>query len=187
MSSDRFATSPSRRSFATPFDPVAIVCIAVSFYLGFQSNQAYNRWWEARTIWGAIINDSRSWAHAALTLTRDADGNPLDCETQKLAIHRHIAWVNALAFQLRKVLKIIRVDQSRIFDHAVAVEGTQFARTHDDYLSHLSEGERVPIQEFTNPAVHILISRVLSRMNSNYLISACWKRRSTCLLSFRPR
>ena len=32
---------------------------AVAFLIGFQSNAVYDRLWEARKIWGAIVNDSR--------------------------------------------------------------------------------------------------------------------------------
>ena len=35
---------------------------AIAFFIGFNNNQAYDRWWEARKIWGALVNDSRSFA-----------------------------------------------------------------------------------------------------------------------------
>ena len=44
-----------------PWLPVSVVGTAVAFYVGFKNNQAYDRMWEARKIWGGIINDSRSW------------------------------------------------------------------------------------------------------------------------------
>jgi putative membrane protein len=43
--------------------PIAIPTIIgtiISLLLAFKSNQAYDRWWEARIIWGAIVNDSRT-------------------------------------------------------------------------------------------------------------------------------
>ncbi|MCK5101533.1 MAG: hypothetical protein KAR17_01920, partial [Cyclobacteriaceae bacterium] len=39
----------------------AVLGTAVSLLLGFRTNAAYERWWEARKIWGAIINDSRTF------------------------------------------------------------------------------------------------------------------------------
>ena len=43
-----------------PWLPVSVVGTAVAFYVGFKNNQAYDRLWEARKIWGGIVNDSRS-------------------------------------------------------------------------------------------------------------------------------
>ncbi|MCH9731001.1 MAG: bestrophin family protein [Actinomycetia bacterium] len=38
-----------------------VLGIAASIFIGFRNTTAYNRWWEARTLWGAVINDSRAW------------------------------------------------------------------------------------------------------------------------------
>ena len=42
--------------------PLSAMAVAVAFYLGFKNNASYDRMWEARKIWGAIVNASRSWA-----------------------------------------------------------------------------------------------------------------------------
>ena len=47
---------------AIPLSIPMIMGTVISLLLAFRSNQAYDRWWEARTIWGAIVNDSRSLA-----------------------------------------------------------------------------------------------------------------------------
>jgi putative membrane protein len=49
---------------ATPF---TIMGVAISFFLGFRNNTAYTRFWEARTLWGRLINTSRSFARQTLT------------------------------------------------------------------------------------------------------------------------
>ena len=85
---------------AVPFLPVSTIGIAVALYLGFKSNSSYGRWWEARQIWGAIINDSRSWGNMVCHLVHDESGR-VDHGAQRDLIRRHIAWVNALAYQLR--------------------------------------------------------------------------------------
>jgi putative membrane protein len=41
---------------------------AIAFFIGFNNNQAYDRWWEARIIWGGLVNDSRSWQEAILRI-----------------------------------------------------------------------------------------------------------------------
>ena len=45
-----------------PWTPVALIGTAVAFLIGFQNNAAYGRAWEARKIWGGIVNESRTWA-----------------------------------------------------------------------------------------------------------------------------
>ena len=44
-----------------PWIPVALIGTAVTFLVGFQNQSAYGRIWEARKIWGAIVNTSRTW------------------------------------------------------------------------------------------------------------------------------
>ena len=45
--------------------------IAVSVFVGFRHSQAYERWWEARKLWGALLNHSRKWRDALLALLAD--------------------------------------------------------------------------------------------------------------------
>src|SRR5688572_16558290 len=45
-----------------PWLPLSLIGTAVAFYVGFKNNQAYGRMWEARQIWGAMVNDSRKFA-----------------------------------------------------------------------------------------------------------------------------
>src|SRR5690349_14689849 len=52
--------------------PIAIPTIlgtVISLLLGFRSNQAYDRWWEARHIWGSIVNDSRTLSRQVISFT----------------------------------------------------------------------------------------------------------------------
>ncbi|PJJ84505.1 bestrophin family protein [Mucilaginibacter auburnensis] len=85
--------------------PIAIPAILgtiISLLLAFRSNQAYDRWWEARTIWGAIVNDSRSLARQILTFVdndtyQNEDRSPL----RERIIKRQIAWCYALTNHLR--------------------------------------------------------------------------------------
>lgn len=39
---------------------LSVLGIAASIFIGFRNTTAYNRWWEARTLWGGIINDCRA-------------------------------------------------------------------------------------------------------------------------------
>jgi len=40
---------------------MALIGTAVAFVIGFQNNAAYQRIWEARKIWGGIVNASRTF------------------------------------------------------------------------------------------------------------------------------
>lgn len=72
----------------------------LSLLLAFRSNQAYDRWWEARIIWGAIVNDSRTLSRQILTLTDGENEGELK-KFQDRFIKRQIAWCYALAKSLR--------------------------------------------------------------------------------------
>jgi len=84
-------------SIALPWQPVSIVGIAVAFYLGFKNNSSYDRTWEARKIWGGIVNNSRSFGAAVTSFVHGEE----DAKIQKELIYRHIAWLTALRYQLR--------------------------------------------------------------------------------------
>lgn len=87
-----------------PWLPVSIIGTAVAFYVGFKNNSAYDRMWEARKIWGAIVNSSRAWGSMVLNFAGNLFDTSLtaddlkDC--QKHLIYRHIAWLYALRSQL---------------------------------------------------------------------------------------
>ncbi len=81
-----------------PGMPLAIPAFlgtAISVLLSFKMGQSYDRWWEARKIWGAIVNDSRS---LVLQLQSFIPG---DDETIQRMAYRQIAWCYALGRSLR--------------------------------------------------------------------------------------
>jgi putative membrane protein len=82
---------------ALPWQPIAIMGTAVAFIVGFKNNASYNRIWEARQIYGSIINNSRGFGYTL----RDALGGK-NSETVKRMFNRHFAWLTALRFQLRE-------------------------------------------------------------------------------------
>lgn len=82
---------------AIPWQPVVFLGTGLAFIIGFKNNASYGRLWEARQIYGSIINDSRSFAYTL----RDALGGKQSDTVHKM-IYRHIAWLTALRFQLRE-------------------------------------------------------------------------------------
>lgn len=85
--------------------PIAVPTILgtiISLLLGFRSNQAYDRWWEARHIWGAIVNDSRTLARQAISFTSNLYEDENIIRFRHRIINRQIAWNYALGQSLRK-------------------------------------------------------------------------------------
>lgn len=81
---------------------LTVMGTAVSFYLGFKGNSAYGRLWEARKIWGGIVNSSRTWAiHVTGMVGADAPGEQAAAAHREL-VYRHIGWLAALRLQLRR-------------------------------------------------------------------------------------
>lgn len=88
---------------ALPWLPIALIGTAVSFMIGFKNNAAYDRAWEARQIWGGIVNISRSLI-AALMNYLDASELSKE-EKQKIYLrfaNRQVAWLTTLRYQLRE-------------------------------------------------------------------------------------
>lgn len=90
-----------------PIAPIGTIGVAVALYVGFKNNQAYDRTWEARKIWGGIVNTSRTWANQVLSYVSayhspDEYDKKSVYEVQKRLIYRHLAWITALRFQLRR-------------------------------------------------------------------------------------
>ncbi|MDY0904990.1 bestrophin family protein [Pedobacter sp. CFBP9032] len=82
-----------------PEMPIAIptfIGTAISVILSFKINQSYDRWWEARKVWGSIVNDSRSFV---LQLQSFVSAEKRD-EIKEIA-YRHIAWCFSLGQSLR--------------------------------------------------------------------------------------
>lgn len=82
-----------------PEMPIAIptfIGTAISVILSFKINQSYDRWWEARKIWGSIVNDSRSFVLQLQSFISNANNG----EIKELA-YRHIAWCFSLGQSLR--------------------------------------------------------------------------------------
>ncbi len=48
--------------------PFTVLGVALSIYLGFRNNAAYERWWEARKLWGQLVFEIRNLARAVLSL-----------------------------------------------------------------------------------------------------------------------
>ncbi len=91
---------------AIPWVPIAMIGTAAAFIVGFKNNATYSRLWEARQIYGAIVNLSRTWGIMVRDFIPDNDAVSLTPDERhqlhEQLIFRHMAWLTALRFQLRE-------------------------------------------------------------------------------------
>ncbi len=89
-----------------PWTPLALIGTAVAFVIGFQNNSAYGRIWEARKIWGGVVNTSRTFGMFVqdMVTNEKAEKPSQNEELQKeikVLTYRHIAWMTALRHAMR--------------------------------------------------------------------------------------
>ena len=78
---------------ATPF---TVFGVALSLFLGFRNNAAYDRWWEARKLWGGLLADLRSFAREADLFLGDAGQRSRALRLALAFIHLHRANLRGL-------------------------------------------------------------------------------------------
>ena len=74
-----------------------VLGFAVALLLGFRTSASYDRWWEARKIWGGIVNDSRSLVRQAIGFTNQTN---IPTQVKQIAYYQ-IAWCISLKNSLR--------------------------------------------------------------------------------------
>jgi len=155
--------------FSLPWEPISVIGIAVAFFLGFKNNSSYDRTWEARKIWGAIVNESRTFAAAILSLS---DKN-IPKEHKKKIIYRHVAWLLALKHEMRKekpwehnlpVNKLIFIS-GFIKEYYDGIFAEIEKYVHEEELSHIKSYSNIPSQLLK------IQSKEIGELNDQGLIS----------------
>jgi ion channel-forming bestrophin family protein len=148
---------------AIPWLPVALLGTAVAFVVGFKNNASYDRTWEARRIWGAIINASRSWGilvrdyvtakHAVATVSNDELK-----QIQQQLIYRHFAWLTALRYQLRepRVWESIYIEHNAEYKKKFFTVDEHENKMADALVPYLTDEEYNLIMAKTNKAAQII-------------------------------
>src|SRR6187551_940879 len=79
--------------------PFTLTGVALSIFLGFRNNAAYDRWWEGRKLWGGLVNSTRTCARQMLTLVGPADVTTLpEAESAALIALRRELVYRVIAF-----------------------------------------------------------------------------------------
>lgn len=76
------------------FVPFSLMGLSLAIFLGFRNSTSYARYWEARTLWGTVLNAARALTRQGLSLTSDP------AQVQALAL-KLCAFTHALKHQLR--------------------------------------------------------------------------------------
>jgi ion channel-forming bestrophin family protein len=142
---------------ALPWVPIALIGTAAAFLVGFRNTQTYNRVWEARQIYGSIVNTSRSFG----MMVKDfiiAENNATSSAIHEEIIYRHIAWLTALRFQLRESRvwenirsKVSNMEYKKLYN--VPEWETAF---EDEIRPFLSEADLQYILSKKNRATHLI-------------------------------
>lgn len=149
---------------AIPWVPVALIGTAGAFIAGFKNTQTYNRMWEARQIWGSIVNSSRTWGILVKDFVRSDDPAQEKALHQEL-IYRHIAWLTALRFQLResRAWENVKTKRYNITYKKMYPIAEWESNLADELVPFLSAEDREYILQKKNRATH-LVSLQSSRL-----------------------
>ncbi|MGI4871105.1 MAG: bestrophin family protein [Janthinobacterium lividum] len=140
-----------------PFLPLSTMGIAVSFYLGFKNNQSYERFWEARKIWGGIVNTSRLLGSQVCIYVASQSEAIILTQANLHALHqefiyRHLAWLNLLRLQLRRSTPYSRTNASykpRLPELSASAQAAEIALF-------LAAAEYSAVSRTANPAAQLL-------------------------------
>ncbi|RYD24076.1 MAG: multidrug transporter [Verrucomicrobiaceae bacterium] len=100
------------RWISVPWPVVAVLGTATSFIVGFKNSQTYNRMVTGQNVWTAIEATSRYWGLLCRDFLPDRD-------LSKTLINRHLAWVNALRYELRA---------KRVWESSFNPENAEYSR-----------------------------------------------------------
>ena len=86
-----------RRIVPLTIAPITLIGVALALFLGFRNSASYDRFWEGRKLWGALLNVTRSLTRQAMSLCHPEPGDPRLVEW----VHLLVAFIYCLRHQLR--------------------------------------------------------------------------------------
>ena len=152
---------PDLQSTAFSAAAVGVFATVVGLFVAFRFNEAYVRWWEARILWGGMVNASRTFARQVTTLLTPDRLATLEKWDQARSVHRelvyrHLAYVNALRLQLR--------DQPVFPDIDVYLEATESKelRSAANVATQLNQrqGSRLASLLDSDPAATLILTQM---------------------------
>ncbi len=86
--------------FASAAPAVPLLGVVVSIFIAFRNSSAYNRWWEARTLWGTVVANSQAMRNGLVAIDNCTPEMAVVADRMRRRQVRH-AW--QLAAELRGV------------------------------------------------------------------------------------
>ncbi|MFT3796016.1 bestrophin family protein [Flavobacterium sp.] len=145
-----------------PWLPLSLIGTAVAFYVGFKNNQSYERLYEARKIWGAMVNHSRKLATTIKNYQADGAQNDSGQALRKQIIYRHIAYLYQLREQLLKPTPWEHVSLNWVFGSYNEIRRNNFfdaiKEELDEVANHhyLSDDEKKQLDAAANKATQLM-------------------------------
>ncbi|GEP52655.1 hypothetical protein FNO01nite_33270 [Flavobacterium noncentrifugens] len=131
------------RKVTVPLPITSILGTIVALLLAFRTAQSYDRWWEARKVWGEIVNDSRTLIRQIKQFLSDSESE----EDLKNFSTRQIIWCRALSENLRK---------------------TPYSKEVSDYLQqHNIKANNIPAELLNKHADHLALVSKKQSLNDN--------------------
>lgn len=143
-----------------PWQPISVVGIAVAFYLGFKNNSSYDRTWEARKIWGGIVNSSRAFGSAVVGFI-SLEEKEKSLEIHRSLIYRHLAWLTALRYQLRLSREWEHTEERIKGKYLPNICEAYFERIDGELEGLLDQAEKDSYKKNANMATQIMARQVL--------------------------
>ncbi|MES2762976.1 MAG: bestrophin family ion channel [Bacteroidota bacterium] len=134
-----------------PWVAIGLIGTAAAFLVGFKNTQTYNRLWEARQIWGSIINSSRAWGILVKDMVK---GDKKDIQ---ILIYRHISWLTALRYQMRepRVWENMELKSNKEYARFIKIAEKEIP-LETELKKHLSDEELAYILTKKNRATQII-------------------------------
>lgn len=162
-----------------PWLPIGLVGTALAFINGFKNNASYGRLWEARKIYGGIVNASRLLAtmvndfitneHAKVARTEEDF-----FQIKKQIILRHVAWMTSLRHALRtKKPWETTANNKSDKEHMKSIRVREYELSLAEELNtYLTEEEKAYVLDMTNKqnACLTLQSKQFKELKLNGLI-----------------
>jgi putative membrane protein len=82
--------------------PFSLIGLALAIFLGFRNTVAYDRYWEARRLWGDLVHRSRSFARQVESWVAPVSDGDDSAATHQVLIRRSVAFAHALRHELRE-------------------------------------------------------------------------------------
>lgn len=148
-----------------PFQLPTILGTSISLLLAFKLNQSYDRWWEARKVWGAIVNDSRSLVLQLKAFIKDdylmvGEERPL---LNRMSF-RQIAWCYCLGQSLRGLDPIAEKQKEHLQEEDLLYLSKQNNKPYALLMLHMEDLKELYRKEAINPFQQVQLDSTIVRL-----------------------